>query len=93
MTVLPCGINIKYPAINKNLLCDIEKQGLLLSQFKKDFKATPWSFVVRNELVVALGDVLIVAEAQLSSGSMRSVEFALKMNKDIFVLPHRVGGE
>jgi DNA processing protein len=91
ISVLPCGINIKYPAINKNLLCDIEKQGLLLSQFKKDFKATAWSFVVRNELVVALGDVLIVAEAQLSSGSMRSVEFALKMNKEIFVLPHRVG--
>jgi len=91
ISVLPCGINIKYPAINKNLLCDIEKQGLLLSQFKKDFKATPWSFVVRNELVVALGDVLIVAEAELNSGSMRSVEFALKMNKEIFVLPHRVG--
>ncbi|EQB40090.1 hypothetical protein M947_03450 [Sulfurimonas hongkongensis] len=91
ISVLPCGINVKYPAINKNLLCDIEKEGLLLSQFKKDFKATPWSFVVRNELVVALGDVLIVAEAQLGSGSMRSVEFALKMGKEIFVLPHRVG--
>ncbi|MCK9490861.1 MAG: DNA-protecting protein DprA [Sulfurimonas sp.] len=91
ISVLPCGINIKYPSINKNLLCDIEKQGLLLSQFKKDFKATPWSFVVRNELVVALGDVLVVAEAELSSGSMRSVEFALKMGKEIYVLPHRVG--
>jgi DNA processing protein len=91
ISVLPCGINIKYPAINKNLLCEIEKEGLLLSQFKNDFKATPWSFVVRNELVVALGDVLVVAEAELNSGSMRSVEFALKMGKEIFVLPHRVG--
>ena len=91
ISVLPCGINLKYPAINKNLLCEIEKQGLLLSQFKKDFKATAWSFVVRNELVVALGDVLVVAEAELDSGSMRSVEFALKMGKEIYVLPHRVG--
>ncbi|PHQ65190.1 MAG: DNA processing protein DprA [Sulfurimonas sp.] len=91
ISVLPCGINIKYPAINKNLLSNIEKDGLLLSQFEEDFRATPWSFVVRNELVVALGDVLVVAEAELNSGSMRSIEFALKMNKDIYVFAHRIG--
>ncbi|WP_294966615.1 DNA-processing protein DprA [Sulfurimonas sp.] len=90
ISVLPCGINIKYPSINKNLLSSIEKDGLLLSQFKDDFRATPWSFVVRNELVVALGDVLVVAEADLKSGSMRSIEFALKMNKEIYVFAHRI---
>ena len=91
IAVLPCGIDIKYPSINKNLLLDIEQNGLLLSQFDISFRATPWSFVVRNELVVALGDVLVVAEAELESGSMRSVEFALKMGKEIFVFPQRVG--
>lgn len=91
IAVLPCGINVKYPAVNKNLLNDIEKNGLLLSQFKVDEKARPWSFVVRNELVVALGEVLVVAEAELESGSMRSIEFALKMGKEIFVFPHRLG--
>jgi len=91
ISVLPCGIDIKYPAVNKNLLTDIEKNGLLLSQFEQGFKSRPWSFVVRNELVVALGDVLIVSEADLNSGSMRSVEFALTMGKDIYVLPHRLG--
>ena len=91
IAVLPCGIDIKYPAVNKNLLHDIEKNGLLLSQFAEGFRATPWSFVVRNEVVVALGDVLVVAEAELGSGSMRSIEFALKMGKEIFVFPHRLG--
>mgnify|MGYP002630447164 CR=1 FL=1 len=91
IAVLPCGIDVKYPSVNKNLLSDIEKNGLLMSQFAPAFRATPWSFVVRNELVVALGDVLVVAEAELGSGSMRSIEFALKMNKEIFVFPHRLG--
>jgi len=91
IAVLPCGINIKYPAVNKNLLTDIQNQGLLLSQFEENAKARPWSFVVRNELVVALGEVLVVAEAELDSGSMRSIEFALKMGKEIFVFPHRLG--
>lgn len=91
IAVLPCGVDIKYPSVNKNLLTDIEKNGLLMSQFEEGFRATPWSFVVRNELVVALGDVLVVAEAELGSGSMRSIEFALKMGKKIYVFPHRLG--
>ncbi len=91
IAVLPCGINIKYPAVNKNLLNDIERDGLLISQFSPNFRATPWSFVSRNEIVVALGKVLVVAEAELGSGSMRSIEFALKMGKEIFVFPHRLG--
>ena len=91
IAVLPCGIDVRYPAVNKNLLDDIAKNGLLLSQFEDTSKARPYTFVVRNELVVALGDVLVVGEAELGSGSMRSIEFALKMNKEIYVLPHRLG--
>jgi DNA processing protein len=91
IAVLPNGLDHKYPAINKNLLSSIEQEGLLLSQFEDTFKATPWSFVVRNELVVALGDALIVTEAELGSGSMRSIEFALEMGKKIYVIPHRLG--
>ena len=91
IAVLPCGIDVKYPSVNKNLLSDIEKDGLLLSQFESGAKARPYSFVVRNEVVVALGDVLIVGEAELKSGSMRSIEFALAMGKKIYVVPHRLG--
>ena len=91
IAVLPCGIDLRYPSVNKNLLNAIQKNGLLLSQFEHGFTATPWSFVVRNELVVALGDVLVVGEADVDSGTMRSVEFALKMKKEIYVLPQRLG--
>ena len=91
IAVLPCGIDIKYPSVNKKLLSDIEENGLLLSQFEEGFKSRPWSFVTRNELVVALGEVLIVSEADVGSGSMRSVEYALEMGKEIFVFPQRLG--
>lgn len=90
IAVVANSLDIRYPAINRALIEGIEQQGLMLSQFPVTFKATPWSFVVRNELVVALGEVLIVTEADEKSGSMRSVEFALKMGKEIYVLPHRL---
>jgi DNA processing protein len=90
IAVVANGLDIRYPAVNRFLIKDIEDNGLLLSQFPIGFKATPWSFVVRNELVVALGSVLIVTEADEDSGSIRSIEFALKMGKKVFVLPHRL---
>jgi len=91
IAVVANGLDIRYPVINRILIENIEKQGLLLSQFNDGFRATGWSFVVRNELVVALGDILIVTEADLNSGSMRSVAFAKKMGKEIWVLPQRLG--
>lgn len=91
IAVVANSLNVRYPAVNKSLIKEIEESGLMLSQFPPTFKATPWSFVVRNELVVALGSALIVTEADEKSGSMRSVEFALKMGREIFVLPHRLG--
>lgn len=91
IAVAATGLDIRYPTVNAPLIEEIENNGLVLSMFEEGFKATSWSFVVRNELVVALSDILIVAEADIDSGSMRSAEYALKMGRDIFVLPHRIG--
>ncbi len=91
IAVMGNGLDTIYPKVNSNLIKNIEKEGLVLSKFEPDFKATPWSFVVRNEIVVALCDIVIIAQADLNSGSMRSAEFALKQKKEIFVLPHRIG--
>ena len=89
ISVLATGIDIKYPAVNRGMLEDIEKSGgLLLSQFEDGFKATQWSFVLRNELVVALGEILIITEADENSGSIRSAEYAQKMGKQIYTIPH-----
>jgi len=90
IAVMGNGLDIRYPVMNQKLIEQIEQKGLVLSQFTDGFHATAWSFVVRNEVVVALGDILVVAQAELKSGSMRSVEFAQNMGKEIWVLPHRV---
>jgi DNA processing protein len=91
IAVVANGVDIRYPAVNKNLITSIEEKGLVVSQFPEAFRATHWSFVVRNETVVALGELLIIAQADEESGSMRSATFAKKMGKEIWVLPHRLG--
>ena len=90
IAVVANGLDIKYPKVNKNIISSIEKQGLVLSQFREGSVAKKFSFVQRNEIVVALGDVLIITYADFNSGSLRSAEFALKMGKQIYVPPHRI---
>ena len=91
IVVAATGLDKRYPAINKKLIEDVEKKGLVMSQFTQGSPSTKYNFVLRNELVVALGDILIVTYADLNSGSMRSVEYALKTGKEIYVLSHRIG--
>lgn len=85
------GLDIRYPALHVKLIEGIEKEGLVLSQFEAGQPSLKWNFPLRNELVVALGDALVVTQADLKSGTMHSIEFALKMQKPIYVLPHRLG--
>lgn len=84
------GLDKYYPAINKHVIKEIEKEGLVLSQFKIGTPSQRYNFPLRNELIVALGEVLIVMYADENSGTMRSVEYAQKMGKEIYVLPHRL---
>lgn len=90
IAVVANGLDIRYPAINKNLIIDIEKNGLILSAYKENEKARNYTFVLRNEIVVSLGDILIVTQADINSGTLTSINYALKMGKKVFTLPHRL---
>ncbi len=90
IAVMGNGLYHRYPKINNNTIKEMEENGLVISRFEPDFKATAWSFVVRNEIIVALSEAIIITQADLKSGSLRSAEFALKHDKPIYVLPHRL---
>ena len=90
IAVMGNSLDIIYPKVNRHLIKDIEENSLVLSRFEPGFRATPWSFVLRNEMVVALGEILIVAQADIDSGSIRSAEIAKKQGKDIYVFPQRI---
>jgi DNA processing protein len=91
IAVMANSLDISYPAINKKLIQSLHNEALTLSEYPASTRATKYSFVVRNRIVVALGEVLIITQADENSGTMRSAEIALEMGKKIYVLSHRVG--
>lgn len=83
------GLDEIYPKANASDILDIYNNALALSENAPDYKAKPYDFLLRNRLIIALSEVVVIAQADLKSGSMQSARLALSMNKPIYVLPHR----
>ena len=88
--VSPSSLDIIYPKANENLIKNIYKNALALSEYEKKYRPYKYTFLQRNRIIIALSDFVIITEAQKESGSMRSFEWAKKYNKKVYVLPHRI---
>ncbi len=90
------GLNEKviYPRSNLNLAKKIlESNGLLLSEFEENFKATPWAFPQRNRIMAGLSDLVLVVEAKEKSGTLITARLTLDYNRDLAVIPNSIFSE
>ncbi len=85
--VLGCGVNIVYPPENWELYEQIAKHGGILSEYPPDMAPQPGFFPMRNRIISALSDVVIIIEAKEKSGSLITADYALDQGKDVFALP------
>ena len=84
--VLGCGIDFDYLLENKELRNAIALTGALVSEYPPGSAAASHNFPQRNRIISALSKGVIVVEAPKKSGSMITVDFALKQGKDVFAV-------
>ncbi|MDR2540230.1 MAG: DNA-processing protein DprA [Candidatus Peribacteria bacterium] len=91
IAILGGGLRHYLKSYKRNLIHSIvENGGLVISEFKLDFVPTTRSFPQRNRLIAGLSDLLFLPEAREGSGSLITADFALQMNKEIFVVPNQL---
>lgn len=91
VAVLGCGLNINYPLKNNALKEEmLAGNGLFLSEYPPNQKATRFTFPVRNRILAGISDAVLVTEAGAKSGSLITAGFALEQGKDVFVVPHNI---
>lgn len=88
--VSPASLDFIYPPSNAPIITQIAKNGLILSEYDRDYTPKAYSFIERNRLVIALSELVIIPEADLCSGSIQSAKIAQICQKPIFVLPQRL---
>jgi DNA processing protein len=88
--VLGCGTDICYPMENRNLYQQIEKTGGIISEYLPQTPPLPRRFPMRNRIISALSDVIVVVEAKEKSGSLITADFALEQGKEVYAVPGRL---
>ncbi|NYT63506.1 DNA-protecting protein DprA [Alcaligenaceae bacterium] len=87
LAVMGTGIDIVYPARNRDLAHRIALDGLLISEFPLGTRALPYQFPKRNRLVAGLARGVLVVEAAKQSGSLITARLASETGREVFAIP------
>lgn len=85
IAVIGTNLNQYYPAENKLVQLEIEKKGLIVSQFSPATKTQNWFFPLRNGVMSGLSLATVIMEAGETSGALKQADFALKQNREVLI--------
>lgn len=91
VAVLGCGVDVTYPAENRQMFDDIRHHGCLLSEYPPETPPLSEHFPVRNRILSGLALGVLVVEAPKKSGALITASRALEQGRDVFALPGNVG--
>lgn len=84
IAVVANGLGKIYPKDNEKLVKDIlDNEGVIISEYSFNEEPLKYRFVKRNRIVSSISEAVIVIEAKTKSGTMRTVEYAIRQNKKI----------
>lgn len=91
IAVVAHGLDMVYPAVNRDLARRIIKSGgAIISEYPSG--STPYAarFLERNRIVAGLSQITAVIESPIKGGAMSTANFAFHYNREVVSLPGRV---
>lgn len=85
--VMGCGLDQIYPPEAEALAAAIEGRGGLLSEFPPGCPPLPFHFPRRNRIIAALSEGLLVVEAGLKSGALRTALESRELGRELGAVP------
>ena len=85
IAVIGTNLNQYYPKENKEVQLEIEKRGLVVSQFSPATKTEKWFFPLRTGVMSGLSLATVIMEAGETSGALKQADFALKQGRQVLI--------
>lgn len=90
IAVLGNGVDICYPEENHELKREIEKHGLVLSEYPPGRKPEKYFFPQRNRIISGLSELTVVVQAGSGSGALITAELAAEQGREVFAVPGNI---
>lgn len=90
LAIVGGGVDVVYPQSNRRLRARLVEAGTLLAEAAPGAPPERWRFPLRNRLVAAAVDVVVVVEAHASGGAMHTVDAALARGVPVAAVPGSV---
>jgi DNA processing protein len=87
LAIVATGLDIVYPARNRDLAHALAEAGALVSEFALGTPAIGANFPRRNRLISGIARGCLVVEAALNSGSLITARLANEQSREVFAVP------
>jgi DNA processing protein len=85
--VVACGLDVVYPAEHRRLWADVADNGLLLAEVPPGTQPEAFRFPLRNRILAALSELVVVVESRVTGGSLVTVDAAERRSVPIMAVP------
>ncbi|MEA5597193.1 DNA-processing protein DprA [Rivularia sp. UHCC 0363] len=90
IAALGTGVDIVYPAKNRELYKQILAQGIVVSEYPTKTAPHRTHFPRRNRIIAGLSRAVLVMEAPQKSGALITADYANEFGRDVYALPGRL---
>ena len=90
VALLAGGADRAYPAGHTQLIDDVARRGVVVSEVACGSAPTKWRFLQRNRLIAALSAATVVVEAGWRSGSLNTAGHAATLSRPLGAVPGQI---
>lgn len=87
VAVVGSGLDFVYPPRHTDLWHEVAHRGLLVSEVSAGVNPEKWRFPLRNRLLVALADVVVVVESHERGGALSTARIAMDRGRTLMAVP------
>jgi DNA processing protein len=85
--VVASGLDVVYPPEHRRLWSDVAERGLLLAEVPPGTSPEAFRFPLRNRILAALAEIVVVVESRATGGSLLTVDAAERRATPVMAVP------